>query len=159
MKNASVKNKGLRRIFAAAMAAVTVMTAAVICASAAGSEDIKTNTAAASAAPAAESLEAFAQGTVFGIGDRIELRGDYVVTDDFAGNSTVKSVDGVFKADTEFIGYTMKGQFEFIGFFGDQDLCITALDPVSTRPCDVKGIRVAGGTGTQSDPYRFAVEF
>ena len=158
MKNTAVKNKGLKKIIAAALAAVTVMTAAVICASAAGSEDIKTNTAAETVS-AADSREPIAEGTVFGIGDKIELRGEYVVTDDFAGNDTVKPVDGEFKADADFIGYTMKGQFEFIGLFGERDLCITTLDPVSTRPCDVKGIKVAGGTGTQSDPYRFAAVF
>lgn len=159
MKKTVSGNKGIKRIIAAALAAAAAMAAAAIAASAAGAESIPAAGEKAVVCSAEQSREPIAEGKVFGIGEKIKLDNEYAVIDDFAGGSKTACITGEFTPDTEFIGYTMKGQFEFIGLFGDKDLCVTALDPVSTRPCDVKGIRVASGTGTESDPYRFETAF
>ena len=141
MKNTATKNKGIKKIIAAALAAMTVMTATVICVSASGSENTETKAAAsvtraADAKPAEvkeENKETLEVGTTFNIGEKIVLDDAYVVTDDIKGAEKAQSVKGEFKLDTEYIAFTMmKGQFEFIGLFGDKDLRITTFDAPST---------------------------
>ncbi len=159
MKKTAGKNSFVK-IIAAALAAVTVMTAAVVGVSASGSEVKAADKAVSAAAASADTEQKESRtGKTYRIGDEIVLSKEYAVTDDLAGSSTVKCIDGCFKLDAANIGYTMKGQFEFIGLFGDSGLCITTLDAPSTRPCDIEGIRIVSGTGTEKDPYRFETVF
>ncbi len=157
MKNTADKNRGFIKMIAAALAAMTVMTAAVVGVSASSSEPVRKSSVSISAVKATESSK-IAAGTVFGINDKIKLSNEYVVTDDLMGVSA-QCISGEFRLDTDLIGFTMMGQFEFIGLFGEQDLRITTMDAASTRPCDVKGIKLVSGNGTENSPYRFAVVF